>query len=257
MSLNNYHTHSRYVDGRDRPEDMVRQAIALGCEELGFSEHAYIPFDSCGMTPERTEDYKREIRALKEKYAGRIRILLGVEQDYYSPLPTDDYEYVIGSVHYLYKDGRYLTVDHTREKQIRFVREYYGGDYYAFIEQYYAMVGEIYERTHCTIVGHFDLVTKFNEAGDLFDTAHPRYRRAALSALDRLCACPVIFEVNTGAIARGYRSKPYPEDFLLAELRRRKMPLLPSSDCHDRSYLLCGLEQLKEQIPELREKLFV
>ena len=35
----------------------------------------YIPFDSCGMTPERTEDYKREIRALKEKYAGRIRIL--------------------------------------------------------------------------------------------------------------------------------------------------------------------------------------
>lgn len=164
---------------------------------------------------------------------------------------------MIGSVHYLYKDGRYLTVDHTRDKQIRFVREHYGGDYCAFIEHYYAMVGETYDKTHCDIVGHFDLITKFNEDGSLFDTSHPRYRAAALSALDRLCECPVIFEVNTGAIARGYRKTPYPEAFLLEELRRRKMPLLLSSDCHDRRFLLCGLEQLKEQIPEVQERLFV
>ena len=256
MSLNNYHTHSRYVDGRDRPEEMIRQAIALGCEELGFSEHAYVPFDDCCMTPEATEAYKREIRALREKYAGRIRILLGVEQDYYSPLPTDDYDYVIGSVHYLFKDGEYLTVDHTKEIQLSHVREHYGGDYYAFIEQYYAMAGEIYDRTRCDVVGHFDLVTKFNEDGSLFDTAHPRYRAAALAALDRLCACPVIFEVNTGAIARGYRTAPYPEAWLLEELRRRRMPLILNSDCHDRRFLLCGMEELKQRIPEAREKLF-
>ena len=256
MSLNNYHTHSRYCDGRDRPKAMIRRAIALGCEELGFSGHAYVDFDDCCMTPEGTEAYKREIRRLKEKYADKIRILLGVEQDYYSPLPTEDYEYVIGSVHYLQKDGKYLTVDYTREKQIRIVREYYGGDYYAFIEQYYAMVGEIYDKTHCDIVGHFDLVTKFNEDGSLFDTSHPRYRAAALAALDRLCACPVIFEVNTGAIARGYRKTPYPENWLLDELRRRKMPLLLCSDCHDRRFLLCGMDELKQKIPEAREKLF-
>ena len=256
MSLNNYHTHSRYADGRDTPEAMVRRAIALGCEELGFSEHAYVPFDDCCMTPERTEAYKNEIRKLKEKYADKIHILLGVEQDYYSPLSTGDYEYVIGSVHYIHKDGRYLSVDHTREKQIRIVREYYGGDYYAFIEQYYAMVGEIYERTPCDIVGHFDLVTKFNEDGSLFDTSHPRYRAAALAALDRLCACPVIFEINTGAIARGYRKTPYPEPWLLDELRRRKTPLILSSDCHDRRFLLCGMEELKRDVPEARTKLF-
>lgn len=256
MSLNNYHTHSRYVDGRDRPEEMIRQAIALGCEELGFSEHAYVPFDDCCMTPESTEAYKREIRALGEKYADRIRILLGVEQDYYSPLPTEDYAYVIGSVHYLYRDGVYLTVDHTREKQIRFVREHYDGDCYAFAEHYYKMVGEIFDRTHCDIVGHFDLVTKFNEDGSLFDTSHPRYRAAALAALDRLCECPVIFEINTGAIARGYRKTPYPEAFLLEELRRRKKPLILSSDCHDRRFLLCGLNELKQRVPEVREKIF-
>ena len=141
-------------------------------------------------------------------------------------------------------------------EQIRIVREYYRGDFYAFIEQYFAMVGEIYDKTHCDIVGHFDLVTKFNEDGSLFDTSHPRYRAAALAALDRLCACPVIFEVNTGAIARGYRKTPYPENWLLDELRRRKMPLLLCSDCHDRRFLLCGMDELKQKIPEAREKLF-
>ena len=67
---------------------------------------------------------------------------------------------------------------------------------------------------------------------------------------------PVIFETNTGAISRGYRTQPYPQDFILEELRRRKMPLLLSSDCHDRRNLLFGLEALKTQIPEAKEKLF-
>ena len=255
MILNNYHTHSTYCDGRDRPEAMIRAALRLGCEELGFSGHAYVPFDDCCMTPEGTAAYKAEIRSLAEKYRGRLRVLLGVEQDYFSPLPTDDYDYVIGSVHYLYKDGGYHTVDHTRAIQERIVREHYGGDYYAMIEDYYALVGQIYEKTLCDVVGHFDLVTKFNEDGSLFDTAHPRYRRAAMDALDRLCAQPVIFEINTGAIARGYRKTPYPEDWILAELRRRKAPLLLSSDCHDRRDLLCGMAEWKTKLPEALDRL--
>ncbi len=241
MSLNNYHTHSRYVDGRDRPEGMIRRAIALGCEELGFSEHAYVPFDDCCMTPEATEAYKREIRALGEKYAGRIRILLGVEQDYFSPLPTDDYDYVIGSVHYLFKDGEYLTVDHTKEIQLSHVREHYGGDYYAFIEQYYAMAGEIYDRTRCDVVGHFDLVTKFNEDGDLFDTNHPRYIAAADDAIERLLPCPVTFEINYGAVARGYRKTPYPDPRITDTLTKRGARIIRTSDCHDKRCLLLGL----------------
>ena len=255
MSLNNYHTHSTYCDGRDRPEAMIRAALRLGCEELGFSGHAYVPFDDCCMTPEGTAAYKAEIRQLAEKYAGRIKILLGVEQDYFSPLPADGYDYVIGSVHYLPKDGEYLSVDLSRAEQERIVREHYGGDWYAFVEHYYELVGQIWEKTRCDIVGHFDLVTKFNEGGALFDTAHPRYLRAAMDALERLCARPVIFEVNTGAIARGYRKTPYPEPRLLAELRRRGVPLLLSSDCHDRRDLLCGLAELKAQIPEALERL--
>ena len=256
MIPNNYHTHTRFCDGKDSPEEMVLRAIELGMEELGFSGHSYVPFDDCCMTPDGTLAYRREILRLRERYADRIRIFLGVEQDYYSPAPTGGYDYVIGSVHYVYKDGAYLPVDLSREAQVRAVNEHYDGDYYAWIEDYYALVGDVYEKTRCRIVGHLDLITKFNEDGSLFDTAHPRYRAAALGAIERLAAAPVLFEINTGAIARGYRRTPYPEPFLLEELRRRKLPLILSSDCHDKKDLLCALCELNEVYPEVRRNLF-
>ena len=255
MKLSNYHTHSLYCDGRDSLEDLVQEAIRLGCPELGFSGHSHVPFEDCCMRREGTESYIREVRELKERYQGQIRILLGIEQDYYGDLPTNPYDYVIGSVHYVYKDGVYLSVDESRESQQRAVKEHYGGDCYAFIEDYYALVGEIFARTHCTVVGHFDLVTKFNEDGSLFDTAHPRYRQAALGALDRLCREPVLFEINTGAIARGYRTTPYPESFILRELEKRGVGLILSSDCHDRRQLLFGLEELRGCAKGIRETL--
>lgn len=41
------------------------------------------------------------------------------------------------------------------------------------------MAGESARRTGCQIVGHMDLITKFNKGDRLFDTEHPRYRNAA------------------------------------------------------------------------------
>ena len=205
MKFSNYHTHTHYCDGKDSPEELVLEALRLGCPELGFSGHSHSPADECGMTPEATRAYVREIRALREKYADQITILLGIEQDYFSTMPTEDYDYIIGSVHAVEKDGLYLSVDKSREDQVQAVREHYDGDYYAFIEDYYALVAQVYEKTRCDIVAHFDLVTKFNEDESLFDTGCPRYRDAAMAALEALAKKPVIFEIHTGAVSRGYR----------------------------------------------------
>lgn len=255
MQLSNYHTHSSFCDGKDEPEEIVREALRLGCPELGFTGHAHVSFDDSCMTTEGTEAYKREIRRLREKYRAQIRILLGVEQDYFSDLPTDDYEYVIGSVHYVLKDGRYLSVDESREAFLSHVEECYGGDFYAFAEAYYALVARVYEKTKCRIVGHFDLITKYNEDDVLFDTAHPRYRRAALAALDALADKPVLFEINTGAISRGCRRTPYPAPWILEELNARGAELILSSDCHRKEDLLFGLEPWRAY-PGVRLTLF-
>lgn len=244
MIPSNYHTHTTFCDGKNSPEELVLRAIELGCPELGFSGHAYTDFDRgyC-MSPEDAEGYKAEIRRLQEKYAGRIKILLGVEQDYFSQEPTGDYDYVIGSVHYVHKDGCYLSVDHTRERFMENAQKHYGGDYYAYAEDYYALVGDVYRKTGCQIIGHFDLFTKFNEGNMLFDTTHPRYQAAANKALSALLDAPVILEVNTGAMARGYRTAPYPAQNILSRWLQAGKKVQFSSDCHNAQHLLFGYEQ--------------
>ena len=41
--FSNFHTHTCLCDGKDRPEDLVQEALRLGCPALGFSGHAYAP----------------------------------------------------------------------------------------------------------------------------------------------------------------------------------------------------------------------
>ena len=108
----NLHTHTTYADGKDTPEEMILQALELGFDSLGFSEHSYLCYSRAArqMFPEATERYKAEVRALKEKYRGRIDIFCGLELDAYSD-PPEGFDYIIGSVHYLDLDGQVLTFD--------------------------------------------------------------------------------------------------------------------------------------------------
>lgn len=239
----NYHTHTVFCDGKNTAEELVLEAIRLGCPEIGFSGHSYLEAGSdWSMSPENTERYKEEILRLREKYRGRIKILLGVEQDYYSDAPTDGYDYVIGSVHYVKKNGDYLSIDKSCDDQTESVNKYYGGDFFAFAEDYYKTVSDVYNKTKCDVIGHFDLITKFNEGDSLFDTRSPRYTAAAFSALKSLCKSPVAFEINFGAIARGYRTEPYPQKDMIDYIKKSGNRTMFSSDCHDAAKLMFGYE---------------
>lgn len=243
----NYHTHTTFCDGTNTPEEMVLAAIEAGCPSLGFSGHSYTAFDlGYCMTPENLPEYRAEVLRLKEKYRDKIHILLGLELDYFSEKPKEDFDYIIGSVHYVKKDGVYLSVDHSRENQIHCVEEHYDGDFYAFAEDYYALVADVKRKTGCDIVGHFDLVTKFNEKQPLFDENHPRYRAAAEGALNTLLDQNARLEINTGAISRGYRTTPYPAPFLLEEMGRRGAKAVLSADCHSVGGICCAFDEAAE-----------
>ena len=241
MIPSNYHTHTCFCDGKNTPEEMVLEAIRLGCPELGFSGHSYTFFDeSYCMSRENTKAYVAAVRQVQQKYSDKIKIWLGIEQDYYSGESTDGYDYVVGSVHYVKKDGVYLSVDSSRNGLINSVQTFYGGDFYSFIEDYYKAVADVYRKTKCQIIGHFDLVTKFNKDGSLFDTQHPRYQAAAQKALDALLEADAVLEVNTGAISRGYTTEPYPAKDILSRWRAAGKKIIFSSDCHSREHLLFG-----------------
>ena len=103
MYKQNLHTHTTYTDGRNTPEEIIAVALARGFDSIGFSEHtlnAYSPALN-QLTEEKTALYQKEIGELKEKYRGKLDIFCGLEYEFYSEVPQDGYDYLIGSVHYL------------------------------------------------------------------------------------------------------------------------------------------------------------
>ncbi len=227
------HTHTSWCDGKDTPAGMAEAAARLGLSRLGFSGHSHTPFDeSYCMSVEGTEAYRREVEALKPQYAGRLEILCGIEQDYDSDMSTAGYDYVIGSVHYLDLDGEYVPVDEGSENLRRAAERHFCGDVYAVVEAYFAKVARVVEKTGCDLIGHFDLIAKCNEKDALFDEHHPRYVAAWQAAAEALLQTGLPFEINTGAISRGYRSVPYPSPEIVRWLQDRGARLILSSDAH-------------------------
>ena len=112
------------------------------------------------------------------------------------------------------------------------VRRLWNGDWYAYARDYFELEATVYERTHCDWVGHFDLLTKFNEGYRDFDETKDAYLEPALAAMKKLNAEGLPFEINTGAIARGYRTEPYPNRILLRELRSMGGRIMINSDSH-------------------------
>ena len=224
------HMHTVWSDGTNTAEEMVQEAIRKGLETVGISDHS--SGDPCGMTLEQSADYRAEIARLKEKYAGQICVLCGLERDYFTD-DFADYDYTIGSVHWLaMPDGHHVPVDYMAEKLREGADKYFGGDFYALAEAYYAMMAKVVEVTKCDIIGHFDLITKFIEQDPAFDTNHPRYVKAWQQAADELLKTGKPFEVNTGAISRGYRTTPYPAKEIRDYIREHGGKLIMSSDAH-------------------------
>ena len=131
------------------------------------------------------------------------------------------------------------------------VNKYFQNDPYSYVEAYYDEVGRIYEKTKCDIIGHFDLITKFIERDQLFDTTHPRYLKARDKALDALLSTPALFEVNTGAISRGYRTAPYPEASILERIREAKKPVVINSDSHSKESVLFGIDEARRMLEKM------
>ena len=180
----------------------------------------------------------------------------------------EGYDYWIGSVHHVLVNGTDCPVDYDAEHFGRAIRDVFGGDVYAFAEAYFRDAAETAARRP-TILGHIDLFSKFNERepvgpgqlsstgpgrvpsggpgqrssgvqGRFFDPDHPRYRRAALGALEAADPSATLLEINTGAMSRGYRTAPYPAAFLLEAWRRRGGRVIVTADAHSPDAVLYG-----------------
>ena len=73
----------------------------------------------------------------------------------------------------------------------------------------------------------------------------PEYREMAKNYAKIAAKAECIFEVNTGAIARGYRKTPYPSAEILHTLRKEGAKIMLNSDCHHADNLTCHFPEAR------------
>ncbi len=246
--LSSAHVHTTFCDGKTPAKEMAGKAYEMGFVSLGFTSHAAQTFDPgyC-IEPSREKEYIKEIRDIQKEYEGRMAVYLGIERDLYSCSNPSDYEYFIASVHYFEKpDGTYVGIDADASDLQKYVNEYCGGNGLEMAKRYYSLFTEYVTGSKPAIIGHFDLVRLNNSRLNLYDEDSKIYRDMALESLRAMSETNALLEVNTGGIARGYMTSPYPDDFLLKEWKNWGCEVIVNSDCHNVKLLDAGFDEALE-----------
>ena len=126
------------------------------------------------------------------------------------------------------------------------IQNHFSNDPYAYAAFYFRQVSRLFRFLKPDIIGHFDLVTKFQESEPLWDPEDDRYRKAWQEAADALLPFEKPFEINTGAISRGIRRTPYPSVEILSYLNKHGARIILSSDSHRKETLCFGFEEARE-----------
>ena len=252
MIIGDFHTHTTYCDGKNTAEEMLKAAIDKGLKYYGFSSHAHLGCDEAwNMSHASQEEYIQEILSLKEKYKGQITVLLGCEYDMLSDNDLSKFDYVIGSCHSIMKDGNYISVDHSEENLVRCVMQYYGGDFYALVKDYYELLATAADKEEITFIGHFDIISKYNIGYKYFSEDDPRYEEPMLKALNQLVKSGKPFELNTKLVFYTNPADPLPSTHKWVKaVSERGGKILINSDAHTSQRITDSFSDAQELIKQ-------
>ena len=251
--LSSVHVHSKLCDGKNTLDEMAVTAWRAGLKTLGFSGHSHTPCDiEYCMTQSRTALYKAQVAKLKERYAGKLDILCGLEWDLYSDDDPTAYDYFIGSTHYVRgpKTGRYYEIDFREADLAACIQDDFDGDGLAVVEAYFDNVRQVAEHKP-TILGHFDLIKKINKGNKFFDENSPRYAAAARTALEAAAANGCVLEVNTSSVYRGYREDFFPGEDILRAWKEMGGEVIITADAHEAKALTFGFDEAAAMLKKL------
>ena len=97
------HTHSTMCDGENTLAEMAQAAFEAGAVSFGASGHSHTPLaeDEGCVLPADLTAYRAEVLRLREEFAGRMDVLLGIELDNCADVSPEGMDYWIGSAHRL------------------------------------------------------------------------------------------------------------------------------------------------------------
>ena len=263
--LFNYHTHSRYCDGKGELREYVEYALSRGFVSLGFSGHAPVPFPSTfAIKDDEYINYCNEVRQLQQEYKGRIDIKLGLEIDYIPGLQEDfkplvekgGLDYVIGGVHLLTNPAdvdslRHMLTEQSERDDVRKQIPYklwfidgprqetydnglhhiFHDDIRAGVKAYFNQQCSMIEQNHPTIVAHPDKIVMHNRER-YFKSDEKWYRDLLFETLHLIKESGCICEINTRGLYKGRHIDYYPSKEAIRYMNSLNIPVLVGTDAH-------------------------
>jgi histidinol-phosphatase (PHP family) len=246
-----YHTHHvRCGHASGELEEYVQQAIRIGLQEIGLSDHMplvhvnpdnYLP--GMAMSKDEFPRYVEECLQLKDKYKKEISIKVGVEGDYIEGyeeeidliLSAYPFDYIIGSVHFL---KEWDITDH------RQLDGWNGKDIYQVYQQYYNAVQKAAKTGFYDIIGHLDVIKRFGyiPEQDVFDLEKETVHLVKQS--------DVAIELNASGL-RMPAQEMFPSPRILKLCHELEIPVTLGSDAHQPERLGQYLDQARNLLQEI------
>lgn len=229
----NYHTHNKLCGhASGDAEQYIQEAIKNNFKILGLSDHCYLPnpnFNRCSL--KSINEYIDEVEKLKSKYQNQIKVLNGLEVDYF-PEYQDLYDYysskldyMILSIHYLYSD----------------VSNAYEGSTYGLREE-----KDLDRYKDLVIQGIKSKMFSFIAHPDIFLYTIDNITKKHVEIIEEICkVCqeydfPVEYNANglrLITVRNLSRNLVYPNKVFFEYVKKYNLKVLINSDCHNPFYL--------------------
>ena len=229
MDVDHHTHHRRCGHAVGEIEEYIQAALALGFAEIGITDHAPVywmegdhALPGIAMARSELAAYVEEVLALKERYAGRIRVLLGLESDYVpgfddlyrEVLTTYPFDYVIGSVH------------HCAGRHIYNASRWNDEDPNETFPEYFRLIRESAQSGLFDVLGHITGLMAYG----------PKLSRELLESefaatAEAVAEAGVAIEVNSSGLRKG-TGEPFPAGALLRRCLEAGVPVTYGSDCH-------------------------
>ncbi|MDQ8739202.1 histidinol-phosphatase [Paenibacillus sp. LHD-38] len=249
FDLHTHHVRCGHADGTI--EDYILAGLEAGLQVIGISDHSPYFFHkedqpSPGIAMARSDfaNYVQEVLRLKEKYTGKIEVLLGMESDFF-PQHIESYkaayagvpfDYLIGSVHQvgevsIFNRNRWKNLNEKQHIEVK--------------RSYYDLIKQSAQSGMFDILGHIDAMKGY----------YPAFSDVPANAeiddtLKTIAECGVSIEINTSGSTK-YVGGWYPSDAILERALHFGVNVTFGSDAHLPSRVGDEWELVEQRLKEI------
>jgi histidinol-phosphatase (PHP family) len=200
-----YHIHTFHSgDNKELPEKCCEKAFALGFKEICFTDH-FEPDPSSFLHNRLDIDkYYKHISRLKDQWAGRLNIKIGVETGWsqgfdniiLDTLAGYGFDMLMGSIHYVNN----MSTAYAPELYPLFNEH---PDFRAVLDPFFEALYRSVDSGLFSVIGHADLI--FTHACVHYkNLSWECYKKEVESIVELAVKKDILFEINTGGLRCGF-----------------------------------------------------